>query len=86
MDGSTGFKTAATEELPDAVALMDLFHIVRLAGDVLNQVRSRPVNRRRVRDPQAGFRRQVTKPSGDVVGVEALPGPARDRNDQTFPL
>jgi transposase len=31
MDGFTGFKTAAAEELPDAVAVMDPFHVVRLA-------------------------------------------------------
>ncbi len=33
MDGFTGFKTTTTEELPDAVAVMDPFHVVRLAGD-----------------------------------------------------
>ena len=27
MDGFTGFKTATTEELPDAVAVMDPFHV-----------------------------------------------------------
>jgi hypothetical protein len=32
MDGFTGFKTATTEELPDAVTVMDPFHVVRLAG------------------------------------------------------
>ena len=31
MDGFTGFKTAATEELPDTVAVMDPFHVVRRA-------------------------------------------------------
>ena len=41
MDGFSGFKTAATEELPDAVAVMDLFHVVRLAGDALDQCRRR---------------------------------------------
>jgi len=30
MDGFTGFKTATTEELPDAVAVMDPFHVVRV--------------------------------------------------------
>ena len=29
MDGFTGFKTATTEELPDAVAVMDPFDVVR---------------------------------------------------------
>ena len=33
MDGFTGFKTATTEELPEAVAVMDPFQVVRLAGD-----------------------------------------------------
>ena len=37
----TGFKTATTEELPDAVAVMDPFHVVRLAGDALDRCRRR---------------------------------------------
>ena len=41
MDESTGFKTATSEELPDAVAVMDPFHVVRLAGDALDQCRRR---------------------------------------------
>ena len=39
MDGFTGFKTATTEELPDATAVMDPFHVVRLAGDALDRCR-----------------------------------------------
>lgn len=41
MDGFTGFKTATAEELPDAVAVMDPFHVVRLAGDALDECRRR---------------------------------------------
>jgi transposase len=41
MDGFTGFKTAAAEEMPDAVAVMDPFHVVRLAGDALDRCRRR---------------------------------------------
>lgn len=41
MDGFTGFKTATTEELPDAVAVMDPFHVVRLAGEALDKCRRR---------------------------------------------
>ena len=41
MDGFTGFKTAAAEELPDAVAVMDPFHVVRLGGDALDRCRRR---------------------------------------------
>lgn len=41
MDGFTGFKTATTEELPEAVTVMDPFHVVRLAGDALDRCRRR---------------------------------------------
>lgn len=41
MDGFTGFKSAAAEELPDARAVMDPFHVVHLAGDALNECRRR---------------------------------------------
>ena len=41
MDGFSGFKTAAAEELPDAVPVMDPFHVVRLAGDALDRTRQR---------------------------------------------
>ena len=41
MDGFTGFKTAAAEEVPDAVAVMDPFHVVHLAGDALDRCRRR---------------------------------------------
>ena len=41
MDGFTGFKTAGAEELPAAVAVMDPFHVVRLAGDALDRCRRR---------------------------------------------
>ena len=41
MDGFTGFKTAAAEEVPDAVAVMDPFHVIRLVGDALDTCRRR---------------------------------------------
>ena len=41
MDGFAGFKTATTEELPDATPVLDPFHVVRLAGDALDQCRRR---------------------------------------------
>ena len=37
MDGFAGFKTAAAEQMPDAVAVMDPLHAVRLAGDALDR-------------------------------------------------
>ena len=41
MDGFTGFKTATTETLPEATAVMDPFHVVRLAGQALEECRRR---------------------------------------------
>jgi transposase len=41
MDGFTGFKTATVDELPDATAVMDPFHVVRLAGEAMDQCRRR---------------------------------------------
>ena len=41
MDGFTGYKSATTEQLPDAVAVMDPFHVVRLAGDAMDACRRR---------------------------------------------
>ena len=45
MDGFTGFKTATTEELPDAMPVMDPFHVVRLAGDASDECRRRVTQR-----------------------------------------
>jgi transposase len=64
MDGFTGFKTAAAEELPKAVAVMDPFHVVRLAGDALDQCRRRVQqdlhgHRGRARDPLYRARRTL---------------------------
>jgi len=39
MDGFTGFKAAAAEELPDGVAVMDPFHVVRPAGEAVDRCR-----------------------------------------------
>ena len=41
MDGFTGFKTATSEQLPTATAVLDPFHVVRLAGDALTRCRQR---------------------------------------------
>jgi transposase len=56
MDGFTGFKTATAEELPDAVAVMDPFHVVRLAGDALDRCR------RRVQQAIHGHRGRTSDP------------------------
>jgi transposase len=64
MDGFTGFKTAATEEIPEATAVMDPFHVARLAGDALEKCRRRvqqQVNghRGRKKDPLYKARRTL---------------------------
>jgi transposase len=41
MDGFGGYKTAATEALPEATAVMDPFHVVALAGAKLDLCRQR---------------------------------------------
>jgi transposase len=56
MDGFTGFKTAASEELPEATAVMDPFHVVRLAGDALDRCR------RRVQQDTRGHRGRTGDP------------------------
>ena len=64
MDGFTGFKTAAAEELPQATAVMDPFHVVALAGDALDRCRQRVQqdtlgHRGRSGDPLYGTRRTL---------------------------
>ena len=56
MDGFSGFKTATTEHLPDAVTVLDPFHVVRLAGDALDTCR------RRIQTEIHGHRGRKTDP------------------------
>ena len=76
MDGFTGFKTATTEELPDAVAVMDPFHVVRLAGDALDECRRRVQqatrgHRGRNGDPLYNARRTLHTGAGLLTGKQA---------------
>jgi transposase len=62
MDGFAGYKTAATDAVPDAVTVMDPFHVVALAGTKLDLIRQRiqqqTLNRRgHTGDPLYGIRR-----------------------------
>jgi len=71
MDGFTGFKTAAADKLPDAVAVMDPFHVVALAGDALDRCRQRVQqqicgHRGRAGDPLYGIRR-VLRTGADLL-------------------
>jgi transposase len=83
MDGFTGFKTAAAEELPGAVEVMDPFHTVQLAGDALDRCRQRVQNetlghRGRAGDPLYGARRTLH------TGTDLLTDKQRKRMDAVF--
>jgi transposase len=83
MDGFTGFKTATTEELPDAVAVMDPFHVVRLAGDALDRCRRRVQldthgHRGRTSDPLYAARRLLH------TGADLLTAKQKDRLTALF--
>ena len=83
MDGFTGFKTATTEELPDAVAVMDPFHLVRLAGDALDECRRRVQlaihgHRGRKGDPLYSARRTLH------TGTDLLTDKQKDRLTALF--
>ncbi len=85
MDGFTGFKTATTEELPDAVAVMDPFHVVRLAGDALDRCR------RRVQLAVHGHRGHKNDPLYSVrrtlhTGADLLTDRQKDRLAALFDL
>ena len=76
MDGFTGFKTAAAEELPDAAPVMDPFHVVRLAGDALDRCRQRIQqqihgHRGRAGDPLYKSRRTLHTGAGLLTGKQA---------------
>ena len=78
MDGFTGFKTATTEELPDATAVMDPFHVVRLAGDALDRCR------RRVQQAIHGHRGRTSEPLYSArrtlhTGADLLTNRQKDR-------
>ncbi|MEQ6319145.1 ISL3 family transposase [Mycobacterium canetti] len=83
MDGFTGFKTATSEELPDAVAVMDPFHVVRLGGEALDKCRRRVQldtcgHRGRKTDPLYAARRTLQ------TGADLLTDKQKDRLTKLF--
>jgi transposase len=70
MDGFTGYKTAAAHELPDAVAVMDPFHVIRLAGDAVDDV-----HRRRQQELH-GHRRRDQRDTAALQALGRAPGRA----------
>jgi transposase len=82
MHGFTGLKTAA-EELPEAVAVMDPFHVVAPAGDALDRCRQRVQqdtcgHRGRAGDSLYGIRRVLR------TGAELLTDKQRTRLNAVF--
>lgn len=64
MDGFSGYKSATTDQLPEAITVMDPFHVVALAGDKLDLCRQRIQqvtcgHRGRTGDPLYGARRTL---------------------------
>jgi len=83
MDGFTGFKTAAAEQLPAAVAVMDPFHVVVLVGDALDRCRQRIQqdtcgHRGRTGDPLYGIHRVLR------IGTDLLTDKQRTRLAAVF--
>ncbi|MCK0438734.1 ISL3 family transposase [Gordonia alkaliphila] len=83
MDGFTGFKTAAVEELPDVVTVMDPFHVTRLAGEALDECRRRVQqsihgHRGRKDDPLYSARRTL------ATGADLLTDKQIDRLQRLF--
>ena len=83
MDGFTGFKTAAAEVVPDATAVMDPFHVVRLAGECVDTTRQRVQqqilgHRGRSGDPLYQARRTL------LTGLDLLNARQFDRIDALF--
>ncbi len=83
MDGFSGFKSAAAQELPDAVPVMDPFHVVRLAGEVLDSCR------RRVQQQTCGHRGRAGDPLYSArltlhTGADLLTDKQRQRLETLF--
>ena len=76
MDGFTGFKSAAGEELPAARAVMDPFHVVSLAAGKLDECRRRVQRaiagrRGRAGDPLYRARRTLLTGAGLLTDAQA---------------
>lgn len=83
MDGFTGFKTATSEELPTATAVLDPFHVVRLNAESLDNCRRRVQqavhgHRGRAGDPLFSARRTLH------TGRDLLTDAQHDRLEALF--
>jgi len=85
LDPFRGYANAIRDELPDAVAVLDAFHVVKLAGQALDEVRRRvqqqTLHRRGHKDdPLYRVRRTL------LTGVEHLSDRQRARLDRYLPI
>jgi transposase len=85
LDPFRGYANAIRDELPDAVAVLDAFHVVKLAGQVLDEVRrwvqQETLKRRGHKDdPLYKVRRTL------LTGVEHLTDRQRDRLNKYLPV
>lgn len=85
LDPFRGYANAIRDELPDAVAVLDAFHVVRLAGQVLDEVR------RRVQQATLGRRGHKDDPLYKVrrtllTGVEHLTARQHQRLERYLPI
>ena len=85
LDPFRGYANAIRDELPDAVAVLDAFHVVKLAGQALDEVRRRVQQQTLQRrghkdDPLYKVRRTL------LTGVEHLTERQRARLDKYLPV
>jgi transposase len=85
LDPFRGYANAIRDELPDAVAVLDAFHVVKLAGQVLDEVRrwvqQETLKRRGHKDdPLYKVRRTL------LTEVEHLTDRQRDRLNKYLPV
>ncbi|VBA36075.1 hypothetical protein LAUMK191_01256 [Mycobacterium attenuatum] len=78
MEGFSGFKTATVEELPDVATVMAPFHVVRLAGNALDEWRrgaqlATHGHRGRKTDPLYACRRTL-QTGADLLTDKQRPG------------
>ncbi|SDY63023.1 Transposase [Modestobacter sp. DSM 44400] len=76
IDPSAAFRKALREQLPHAAVSVDAFHLVKLANDMVTQVRQRVVReakgrRGRLEDP-AWVNRRLLLRAGDTLSPRAL--------------
>ena len=77
MDGFGGYKTAATEALPEATAVMGPFHVVALAGAKLD------LCRQRVQQATCSRRGRAGDPLYTVCGAPCAPDTPCSARQQT---